>query len=112
MSIKVPPEELIANYTRLLTADPSSCAELFSDDAVYVTKVGPKKVRLEGRHQILDFISKAPGQMTFSLKDVAKSGTSYIANIAIHSPRLGELVDQVKFRVKGGRIARFEVLHN
>lgn len=105
---------LIEKYCRLLTSDSGACAELFSDDAHYITAVQSKPIHLTGRQAIHDFIRQAPRHLTFTVTDYRETGSKCVATVQIHGPQFTPTAQTIKFTVStenGGLFSRFEVIH-
>lgn len=105
---------LIQKYCRLLTSDSGACAQLFSDDAHYITVVQSKPIHLKGRQAIRDFIRQAPRHLTFTVADYRETGSKCVATVQINGPQFTPVAQTIKFNVStenGGLFSRFEIIH-
>jgi hypothetical protein len=102
--------DLLDEYARLLTTDTRACADLFTNDAQYRTKLGSHDLCFEGRADIGGFLRHVPRQISFRAAHCEQDGNGYRGALQLSSADLGARKQHVRFRVSDGRFTRFEVL--
>ena len=103
-------QDLLDEYARLLTTDTRACADLFSNDAQYLARLGNQDLCFEGRADIGRFLQHVPRQISFRAASCEPHGAGYQGELSVKCADLGSRQQRVRFQVQSGRFIRFEVL--
>ncbi|MBL8858544.1 MAG: hypothetical protein JNL28_08580 [Planctomycetes bacterium] len=101
---------LLDAYARLITTDTEACADLFSNDAEYLTRLGSHQLSFKGRADIRGFLQHVPRQIAFRAAHCVPEGNGYAGALRLSASDLEPRQQHVRFSVEAGRFKRFEIL--
>lgn len=102
---------LLDDYARLLTSNTHACADLFTLDAEYLTRVGSHDLCFRGRDDIRGFLQHVPRQISFRAAHCRSDGDGFRGELRLSAADLPTRALSVRYVVHGGRIKWFEILH-
>lgn len=102
---------LLDAYARLITTDTDACADLFSTDAEYLTRLGSQQLTFTGREDIRGFLQHVPRQISFRAAHCVAEGAGFAGALRLSAADLTPRQQRVRFSVEAGRFKRFEILH-
>ena len=101
---------LLDEYARLLTTDTEACADLFTTDAEYRTRLGSHDLHFKGRDDIHGFIKHVPRQISFRAAHCIADEGGFRGELRLMASDLEPRALRVRYMVENGRIKWFEVL--
>lgn len=101
---------LLDKYARLLTTNTRACANLFSADAEYLTRLGPLDLHFRGRADIGRFLQHVPRQIAFRAAHCVPDGAGYHGALRLSAADLCTRHQHVRYSIEAGRFKRFEVM--
>lgn len=102
-------QQLLNDFTRLLTLDTRACAQLFTRDAEFRTHLGTHELCFLGRHEILAFLHHVPRQITFRAEDPREEHDGFTAHILVLPDGLPPHRRSLRYSVEQGRFKRFHL---
>jgi len=101
---------LIELYANKMSTDPASAAELFAESAE-VHPGGLAPLNLQGRPQILGYLSQAQQKLTYKvINHLPRQGDDNYAEISADGAGTGGRIHTIRFRTDGYSITQLEMV--